>query len=285
MKLGIGTAQFGMDYGVSNINGKVSSNELSKIFAFCHKNNIEVIDTAQIYGDSEKRISRYLNNNYRIITKFSLGSINKLHSLQASLETSLHNLSVDKVDTFMVHSFQLSQCDQLQKSYSQLIQLKQQGLINKIGISLYNQDEIEHILLHYQFDVIQIPINIFDQKLESTGILKKIKSYGVEIHARSAYLQGLCFIHPNNLTSQLKAAKSVLSEFRTQAKKHKVSLQKLALSYLLQIKEIDVILVGCTSNKELQENHLIILESDILDLDYRIFNINDETITNPVNWP
>ena len=111
---------------------KYQMSELSKIFSFIQKNKIGIIDTAQMYGDSEKRISSYMNNCYRIITKFSLDSINKSNSLQSSLESSLKNLSIHNIDTFMVHSFNMGVSNKLTHTYDQLEKLKENGLINKI---------------------------------------------------------------------------------------------------------------------------------------------------------
>lgn len=284
MQLGLGTAQFGLDYGISNTKGKVTQSEIKKIFHYCRNNAIRLIDTAQIYGDAEINIANQLDESYRIITKFSLDSIQKSGSIKDCLKLSFDRLSDSPIDTFMVHSFNLSQGNKLKQFYWQLEQLKHQGQINKIGISLYNSNEITHVLQNYRFDVMQIPINIFDQKLEQSGMLKKIKSFGIEIHARSAYLQGLCFIHPEKLPPLLKAAQTQLNEFRTQAQQLSISLQELALSYLLQIDEITAIILGCTSIKELQENHAIIKKNRGLNLNYRRFNIHNETVTNPMNW-
>lgn len=284
MKLGLGTAQFGLDYGISNQHGKVSDDELSKIFSFCKSKNINLIDTAQIYGDSEKRISKYLNDNYRIITKFTLDSINKKNSLIDCLNASINNLKTNKIDTFMVHSFNLNSSKQLDDIYKDLMHFKLSGAVNKIGVSVYNENEIDYILDNYQFDVIQLPLNIFDQKLELNGILKKIKLRNLEIHVRSVFLQGLCFMEPDYLVGKLKEAKPNLELFRKYSKELNTSLQELALSYLLNIKDIDAIIIGCTTKKELFENYRIITNFKPFNINYKPLNFRNKNIVNPMNW-
>ena len=74
-KLILGTAQFGMKYGINNKIGKIEKNEIMKILNFCKKNNINYFDTASVYGESENKLGNYLktnNNNFKIITKYSL---------------------------------------------------------------------------------------------------------------------------------------------------------------------------------------------------------------------
>lgn len=284
MKLGLGTAQFGLNYGISNQSGKVSDSELSKIFAFCQSNKINLIDTAQTYGDSEKRVSKYLNNDYKTITKFALDSINNTNTISDCLNTSINNLKTNKIDTFMVHSFNLNSSKKLDDIYINLKHLKLSGAVNRIGVSVYNENEINFILDNYNFDVIQLPLNIFDQKLELTGVLKKIKSKNIEIHVRSAFLQGLCFMNPSHLTGNLTGSKVHINKFQQFAKNANMTYSALALSYLLSIKEIDYVILGCTTEQELSQNYIYINKPQTTIIDYKQFMINDNNITNPSKW-
>ena len=115
-------------------------------------------------------------------------------------------------------------------------------------------------------------------------MLKKIKSKGLELHIRSAFLQGLCFINPDKLKGNLKLAKSYLTKFRLMAKHMGISYEELALSYLLNINEIDCLILGCTSKNELNQNYKIIKNYKPLQIEYEQFGINNDKITNPSNW-
>ena len=55
-KLALGSANFGLVYGLANQVGKIPQTELEKILAFAKEVGIEIIDTAHAYGDSEARI-------------------------------------------------------------------------------------------------------------------------------------------------------------------------------------------------------------------------------------
>ena len=59
-KLAIGTAQFGMPYGIANRNGKVQADEISAILDSACFKGINTIDTAKAYGISEKIIGDYI---------------------------------------------------------------------------------------------------------------------------------------------------------------------------------------------------------------------------------
>ena len=71
MKIGIGTAQLGLNYGIANKSGKVNFLEAKRIFSIASNNNINVIDTANSYGDSEKILGKIGVNNFQIVTKLS----------------------------------------------------------------------------------------------------------------------------------------------------------------------------------------------------------------------
>ena len=53
-KIGIGTLQFGQNYGVANKTGKLSTKDIKLIKKIALKNDIKIVDTANVYGDSEK---------------------------------------------------------------------------------------------------------------------------------------------------------------------------------------------------------------------------------------
>jgi aryl-alcohol dehydrogenase-like predicted oxidoreductase len=59
-KLILGTVQFGLEYGVNNQKGIPSSNEIKKILDFAFKRKINILDTAEAYGNSQERIGEYI---------------------------------------------------------------------------------------------------------------------------------------------------------------------------------------------------------------------------------
>ena len=67
-KLSIGTAQFGLDYGIANKLGKVSFDEVQKILSEAKRHNIDTIDTAAAYGNSESVLGTSGVEQFDIIT-------------------------------------------------------------------------------------------------------------------------------------------------------------------------------------------------------------------------
>ena len=155
MKIAIGTAQFGMDYGLSNQFGKSEKNEVSKILQYANQKGIRDIDTSPSYGDSEHVLGKVINDyDFRMITKtpiFSDSSISNFHSkmLNKSFYKSLSNLGKGDIYGLLIHS-----CDDLLKPGGELLfkemeNLKSTGRLEKIGVSVYNSSQIELVLDRY----------------------------------------------------------------------------------------------------------------------------------------
>ena len=99
MKLALGTAQFGMKYGVANKHSDFSLEKISEILQYAKKNNINTLDTAVSYGEAE-RLGEIGVNEWNIITK--LHSSRKDQNdpsgwLDKQIEASLHNLRIHKL--------------------------------------------------------------------------------------------------------------------------------------------------------------------------------------------
>ena len=74
-KLILGTAQFGQNYGITNVMGKVSEVEIKSIFRNARSNQIHTLDTASSYGDSELVLGNIGVSDFDVITKLpTLGS-------------------------------------------------------------------------------------------------------------------------------------------------------------------------------------------------------------------
>ena len=68
-KLALGTAQFGLDYGVTNSEGKVQVEEVELILGCAKENSINTLDTAASYGNSEEVLGSIGISDFQIITK------------------------------------------------------------------------------------------------------------------------------------------------------------------------------------------------------------------------
>ena len=289
MKIGLGAVQFGVNYGVSNIYGKTTKNEASKILQFAYENGINVIDTAISYGNSEDILGEVItNDDWKIVTKtpcFSDNCLNSRHvkQLQESFNQSLFKLRKKNIYGLLLHS-----CDDLFKPGGRLLfqemeRLKSIGMIQKIGVSLYDGKQVDRLLDNYPIDLVQLPINILDQRLIKGGQLVKLKKYNVEIHARSVFLQGLLLMSLNNTPPWFNPVREVLESFHKEAKKRNMTVLQLALSFVQSIDEIDKVIVGVNTLKQLKE---VVNAASIRvnTTELSCMSIDDPVFVNPGNW-
>ncbi|WP_392534973.1 aldo/keto reductase [Nostoc sp. C117] len=292
MKLGIGTAQFGLDYGLSNNFGKTPSTEVSKILNLATLNGIHAIDTAYIYGKSEDVLGEILSeqHNFDIITKtpqFSKATLSRDDSefLENTFYNSLSRLRQSGIYALLVHNPN----DLLVKNSHFLMEkmlfLKSQGLIKKIGVSVYTSEQIDCILSKYSIDIIQVPINVLDQRLLLSGHLSKLKTLGIEIHARSIFLQGLLLMSREDIPSYFDSIKGHLNEYHNFIKNQGFSSLEAALSFMFSIDEIDICICGVNNYQHLDE---ILAAMNKVELKFgkalARFSISDKSILNPSDW-
>ena len=290
MKIALGTAQFGMDYGLSNTHGKTLKRDAKKIIEYASNNSIDVIDTASQYGNSEDIIGSSINDKYdwKTVTKtphFSDSYIDNLHvvKLKESFHQSLFNLRQKDIYGLLLHS-----CDDLLKPGGGLLlqemeDLKSMGVVKKIGVSLYNSEQIDIVLSKFNIDLVQLPINIFDQQLLIGGWLDKLKDFDVEIHARSAFLQGLLLMTNDLVPPYFFPIKKNLDEFYKSAKELSLSQLELALGYVMGVSEIDQVVVGVNTVEQLKEI-IKATQVQINPMEFSDISINDPAFTNPSLW-
>lgn len=289
-KLALGTAQFGLDYGISNVHGKTDKHNVNQILEFAYNNNIDTIDTAAMYGNAESVVGGSINNSHswNIVTKtpyFSNDCIDKtcVKKLRESFKKSLLNLGKKNIYGLLIHS-----CDDLFKPggsllFKEMEALKSIGAVEKIGVSVYSSRQIEMVLNKFNIDLIQLPINILDQNLLIDGWLKKIKEKGIEIHARSVFLQGVLLMPRHTLPAYFSDIYNNIEDFIGHAHKLSLSCAELALGFVQNIDEIDKIIVGVNTINQLRE----IIEAKQVDLDiieFRRISVNDPNYTNPSLW-
>jgi len=261
MKLALGTAQFGLDYGISNNGGQVALDAVSKILDFASKNNITVLDTAQAYGNSEQVLGKFDLSRFKIVTKMSS---------ESELETSLEKLGVKSVYALLFHK----EIDVNDETWAKFEKYKKQGKVQKIGVSVYSPEVFKAIMSKYPIDIVQLPLNILDQRF--LPLLPELKKRNIEIHTRSTFLQGLLLMDTNNVSKFFDSIKPLLAQ---------IPEPKLdsALGFVKNINEIDSIVVGATSLKEISEivsNY----NAKMLQKDFSRFSIVDEQIILPQNW-
>ena len=278
MKLAIGTVQFGLDYGITNHSGQVAIDEVKDILDYAKTNNIDTLDTAARYGNSEQVLGEVGVDNYRIITK-STPLKNGVDGVIKGFHQSLDNLNIGQVDGLLIHNIDDVKDKRFGDLFHKLNELKEEGLINKIGFSTYTPDQVDFLLENFDFDLIQVPFNIFDTRLIEGGQLQALKKRNIEIHARSIFLQGV-LLDFDNLSSYFSRWKKQFDEYQGTVEKSGLSLLEYALNFTLNVQEIDKILVGVNSADQLKE----IVQAKKKQSSLSAFPINDISLLNPGLW-
>ena len=294
MKLGIGTAQFGLDYGISNTSGKTSLKEVQSILKIATENGVDVLDTANFYGDSESAIGSCLHeqNRFRIITKTPVLKENRYSSddgiiIKKAFYESLKRLKLSSVAGLLIQDAYNVLAEGGEFLYEGMLELKYKGLVEKIGFSVYNGEQIDKLLDLYDFELIQVPVNVLDQRLIKGGELKKLKNKDIEIHARSIFLQGLLLMEPDNLHSFFDPIKPVINKYRSFVISRGLTPVEGAINFVASVPEIDYIIVGVNTTEHLKTN-LDGFKSTLKDRipleNFSMFSIEDSRYLNPKLW-
>ena len=254
MKLVIGSAQLGMNYGLFN-NKKINRKEFKKIEKLVLSSKINFIDTATSYGNSEKIIGNSKLKKLHIITKIKLPSKKNIHIrnwVSKEISRSLVKLKINKIYGVLIHNYK----DLLGKNGKNYLlslqELKRKKIIRKIGISVYNPQEIKSIWKFWKPDLIQAPFNPLDNRILESGWINILKKFKVKIFVRSIFLQGL-LINENNSFVINKNSKILLNKFRNWCFKNNVSLLQACLHFIKQFKKIDYLVVGFNNYNQLKE--------------------------------
>ena len=279
-----------MAYGRFNRQGHPTPDGVAAILRHADKIGLGTIDTAALYGASEAVLGQALprDHGFRIVTKtprFGAARIGakQAAALRESFQSSRAKLRQERLYGLLAHD----SGDLLAEGGAYLLDamqdLKRRGEVEKIGASVYTVRQIEALLELGGLDLIQAPMNVFDQRLIDSDVLREIAARGVELHLRSAFLQGLLLANPATLPPYFAAARPALEAFQQAARKAGRKPVQAALAFLLSHPEADTVLIGVDSLAQLKEATCGPL--DPLDLDYRAFRVTDERILDPSTWP
>lgn len=283
-RLGLGTAQFGMDYGISNLTGRASDAEMTAILTRCRDAGISTLDTAALYDDAEKRIGDMLPDDWspRIVTK-TAHLAEGLAGVEQAFLASLERLGRESIYGLQVHRAGDLLGDEGPDLWRLLERLREEGRVEKIGVSVYSAEQTDSLLGSYPLEIVQFPASILDQRLVHDGTVGRLKKAGIEIHVRSIFLQGLLFLTSDQLPSELAFARTTLERVHACLMEAGITPLEAALAYVLQRPEFDIVLVGVTTQGEL-DAILNAALSPQPDLDWNCFALEDEHILNPAQW-
>ena len=272
-KIGLGTVQFGLNYGISNNKGITEKAEVKNILNYSKSIGIELIDTAFSYGKSEEVLGQVGVDSFKVVTKF-LPSTHELN-IEDQINTSFKRLKVESVYGLLAHRPQ--NIAENPEIWDYLNQLKQNKIVLKIGFSFNTPEEVEFILKRgFVPDLIQVPFNYLDNRFMPYMIY--YKNNDCEIHSRSTFLQGLFFSEPDTLGDFFDEIKPLLRNLRREGK----NLSEMLLGYCLQQSFIDKVIIGVNDKEQLVENINSI--NNCLKLPELTISVKPE-ILSPSYWP
>ena len=287
MNLILGTAQFGLNYGVTNEEGKVSAIEVNNILEYAKGNGINMIDTAAAYGDSEEVLGKLCKS------KKSLKFITKVPSLKSesaniikTVESSRRKLCCSNLYAVLFHDEKDIVSSTSERNVDRLLELKSNGVIQKIGSSFYTHEALEKALIKHKLDIIQIPANALDQRFLNSGVLDEAKKQGIEVHVRSLFLQGL-LLDPNaSLPINIRNDKHLLDNFFKLASDLSLSPIELALIYFTQNELFDFGVFGCLNLQQLVQisDCYYRAKTYINQIDFTSLSSSSGKLINPTLW-
>ena len=284
-KLCLGTAQIGMQYGIANHPNDFSGSEINEILKKLKSENINTIDTAISYGDSEMRLGREDLTYFNIISKLPAipESENNIEEwVNKNVESSLNNLHISKLHGILLHNPNDLLNGNSKKLFKALVNLKDNNIVEKIGISGYSLSELDELLRNFRFDIVQYPFNILDRRLESSGWMKTLYEEDVEIHVRSIFLQGLLLMPFNDVPKKFYKWNRVFKLWESAISNLNLSKIEACLKFACSFKEITKVIVGVDTKEQLHE----ILDIDLSNEQISLPNlgVEDEKLLNPSLW-
>jgi aryl-alcohol dehydrogenase-like predicted oxidoreductase len=277
-RLGLGTVQFAQRYGISNRRGQVPASEVRAILACAAEAGLGLLDTAANYGDAETILSQMDTSGFRLVSKTASIALG-VDAVVARVRQSARVLG--RLDLLLVHSAGDLLEPQGERLWRALCALKQEGITAGIGISAYVEDNPAWLAERFRPDAMQVPCSILDQRLLRDGSLERLKKLGVEVHARSLFLQGLLFLE--TLPESLRHAAPGLEAVHARIAAAGTTPLAAALAFVLSRPEVDVAVVGVAALKQLQEIFATVC-APMPQLDWETCALDDARILTPSLW-
>ena len=290
MRIALGTAQFGQAYGITNADGRITRPAGERIVADALSAGVDTIDTACLYGDSEAELGAIGVGAFRIVTKTAkyagMAKGEACADLRARFETSLERLCVDRVHGLLLHDA----ADLLGPSgdtlWHALNELRAEGLVAKIGVSAYEGMEIDLALDRYPLGIVQLPFNPLDRRLVEGGQLERLAKAGVEVHARSLFLQGLLLMERDRLPPRFAMLGTGIDALDRAARTANADRLGAILAIAFQRREITRFVCGVASVAEWRQLLATapVAESMRNRIAFAMQRPLDPAVLNPARW-
>lgn len=284
-RLALGTVQFGLDYGVANRDGRPALDEVARILETAAASGIDTLDTAIAYGESEARLGAIGVTGWKVVTKLPAAPADCADLagwVVAEVEASLRRLRVDRVHAVLLHRpAQLFGASGPGLMLG-LQRLKDEGLAAKTGVSIYAPDELDALFAVSKPDLVQSPLNILDRRLLRSGWLERLQTRGVEVHTRSAFLQGLLLMDAGARPAYFERWQPLWQAWDDWLRSAQLTPLQACVRHALSVGSCQRVVVGVDSVNQLRQ---IVAASATEGLSPpAALAIDDADLLNPAHW-
>lgn len=285
MKLALGTVQFGLVYGVANTSGRVSEQEAGVILQCAQACGLDTLDTAIAYGESEAVLGRLGIERWNTVTKLPALPKNCQDVAQwvhEQIQQSMTRLGVSQLHGVLLHR----PTQLLEKMgptlYGALQSIKAKGKTRKIGVSVYGPAELDELFDTYELDLVQAPLNILDRGLVESGWAVRLHDAGVEVHTRSAFLQGLLLVPAAQRPAKFSPWANIWHAWDKWLEQEGLTPLQACLRYVTNLPQIDRVVVGVDTALQLQQ--IIEAADGKLPTMPEFPDLQDTRLINPASW-
>jgi len=299
-ELTLGTVALGMTYGISNSNSKPQKENSLAVISLALNEGINTLDTARTYGEAEQVIGEFLEKNnggqfINVVSKFKISPENLNNKDKArkeifnSIRTSTRYLRVGVLPMALFHMNRNLPMDEVLEILPSIIaDLKYERMIDLAGVSIDHPDEAKFFLDNMQFEVAQVPVNLFDRRIIDSGMLTRMHAEGKIVFARSVFLQGLFFMNPHKLNGNVREGAFYIEQLQEIAADAKVSIAELAFSFVKGLKAVTSIVFGAVNQQQIRENIKLLeaggMNEELRGLIESRFNEIPEQLITPGLW-
>lgn len=286
-KLGLGTVQWGLSYGLANQCGITTPETVTALLNEARHDGVKVLDTASLYGQSEAVLGTNSLEGFKVVTKtprFATSHISdvEVNQLSDKFQQSLDFLKCKRIYGLLIHHAEDILVPGGTKLLKAMMHLKEKGLVEKIGVSVYDSMQVDAILKQFKPDLIQLPLSVLDQRMLTSGSLERLKNDEVEIHVRSVFLQGLLLMPLSNIPTFFEPIRPLLIRWHEAAHTQGLTVNQAALAFVKNIPYVDSVLVGL-DNLQQYRSCFDDFAMDI-NFDATALACNDPIFVNPSLW-
>ena len=283
--IAIGTANFGKQYGIANAYGRLSKKSVEEILGLAKSLGVTCLDTANDYGESQKVLGEIDVRDWRIVSKISSippGCIDIPAYVRTQILLILDSLKVSEFDTVLVHNAKYLMGGFGDQVFEEIQKAQSKGQVRKIGLSIYDPNDLELITSRFNLDLVQAPINVFDNRLQDSGWLDRLVSTGTEVHARSVFLQGVLLSAEAQNNAFFKPWKSSFEKWNSFCEATRNTPLTNCIKHVNSYDRVSHVVVGIDSAQNLSEVFDAFSEPAhrVAEIDFGI----DPDLINPVSW-